>query len=695
MRKLWQQTAASIIISGLIVVLAVLLIVGFQIYALQKENLKNNIDLTVRHLSMELENYGTHLKSPVVIVNRSVAEKVNPDGWLASPELEDYYAGNLSYGLISVAQDAPWAEKLYFYFNSPLVGKKNITGAAVAKKADGKWEINTDTSLTVGKNGFTETSSQAQWFFVPTKKKKAIWTDPRIVSTPRVKRAVVTYDEPVMVKSKKDQQEILLGVAGIDINIEAFSDFIKNRGEGNGSFKFVLSPGNKVIAHPKLDSSTGTIDENDAKEIASFLEAVGDVKVIGNFYVSIQETPSGLKIGYAVPKALITAQIRNLLLKISGVSLLALLVAASLGVVFGRRLAQPIVEITGIAQKMGEGDFREAKFNKFNGEEVSLLQRSILDTMKNLREMISNVSSLAEELAASAQEVAAGADETGRGAEESINQVQKVRNAIEKQSNILGTIAQQIEQVGDLVQNMESLMEKLKALHDEQLQATQKGAELVRQSESTVKELDEISTEVNSSFKEVTESMSKIIGMAQTISSIADQTNLLALNAAIEAARAGDAGRGFAVVAEEVRKLAEESSNAAQQIHSYIEEIQPRVQKAEKSLSKSNETTAKGIEAIDQTREAFETIRSDAERAKEEGNQVGKAMEELASLYSKIEEALKTFNEGRRIVEESINHLSATAEEQAAQAEEFSASSQGLSEMAEKLIGEMNKFKIS
>ncbi|HCD71681.1 MAG TPA: hypothetical protein DEQ04_03845, partial [Thermovirga lienii] len=65
MRKLWQQTAASIIISGLIVVLAVLLIVGFQIYALQKENLKNNIDLTVRHLSMELENYGTHLKSPV------------------------------------------------------------------------------------------------------------------------------------------------------------------------------------------------------------------------------------------------------------------------------------------------------------------------------------------------------------------------------------------------------------------------------------------------------------------------------------------------------------------------------------------------------------------------------------------------------------------------------------------------------
>jgi len=695
LQKLWQQTAFSIIISGLLVVLAVLLITGLRIYSLQKENLKTQINLTVRHLSMELENYSNQLKTPVAIAGRAVAERVNPDGWLSSPELEDYYAGSISYGLISVAENAPWAERLYFYFNSPFIGKKNLTGSTVARGVNGKWELDTDTSLVVGEKGFTENSPQAQWFFIPTKTRKPLWTNPRIIETPKGKVAVVTYAEPVVVKSKTDQKEIVIGVAGVDVNIEAFNDFIKSRREDNGSFKFVLSPGNQIIAHPRLDSSTGTIDEKDSKEIASFLEATGRVEVIGNFYVSIQETPNGLKIGYAVPKALITAQIRNLLLKITGASLLALLVAASLGVIFGRRLARPIVEITGIAQKMGEGDLREVALNKFNGEEVSLLQKSIWDTMKNLREMISNVSALAEELAASAQEVAAGADETGRGAEESINQVQRVREAVGKQSEILGVIAQQIEQVGGLIQSTEVMMENLKALHNEQLQATQNGAKLVEQSESTVKELNDISSEVNKSFKEVTESMSKIIGMAQTISSIADQTNLLALNAAIEAARAGEAGRGFAVVAEEVRKLAEESSNAALQIHSYIEEIQPRVQRAEKSLSKSNETTIKGIEAIDQTRMAFETIRGDARRAKEEGNQVGNAMKELSSLYAKIEEALKTFNEGRKVVEESISHLSATAEEQAAQAEEFSASSQSLSEMAEKLISEMSKFKIS
>ena len=67
---------------------------------------------------------------------------------------------------------------------------------------------------------------------------------------------------------------------------------------------------------------------------------------------------------------------------------------------------------------------------------------------------------------------------------------------------------------------------------------------------------------------------------------------------------------------------------------------------------------------------------------------------DLASFYARIEDALNEFKEGRQLVADSIQQLSATAEEQAAQAEEFSASSQALAEVAEKLITEMNKFKI-
>jgi len=123
LRKLWQQTAFSIILSGLVIVLAVLLIVGFQIYSLQKDNIENQIELTVKQWSLELENLLDELKTPVILASRTIEERVSVDGWLNSPELEDHYAGNLSYSFISIAQNFPATERLYFYFNSPLIQK--------------------------------------------------------------------------------------------------------------------------------------------------------------------------------------------------------------------------------------------------------------------------------------------------------------------------------------------------------------------------------------------------------------------------------------------------------------------------------------------------------------------------------------------------------------------------------------------
>ncbi len=187
----------------------------------------------------------------------------------------------------------------------------------------------------------------------------------------------------------------------------------------------------------------------------------------------------------------------------------------------------------------------------------------------------------------------------------------------------------------------------------------------------------------------------QVIVMADSIGSIASQTNLLALNAAIEAARAGESGRGFAVVAEEVRKLAEQSSQAVTNIQNMVTQIKS----AFDNLSQSGRDILQFM--VDKVKPDYELLNDTGISYEIDANFVNE-------MSTGIALATKQMSETIHQVSSAIQTVSATAEESTASTEEIlssinettiaiqgvAKSAQDQSELAEKLNGMIQKFKI-
>lgn len=110
-------------------------------------------------------------------------------------------------------------------------------------------------------------------------------------------------------------------------------------------------------------------------------------------------------------------------------------------------------------------------------------------------------------------------------------------------------------------------------------------AQQIARTSANVSRANERATETNERVASLSVAAQHIGEVVTLIQQIASQTNLLALNATIEAARAGEAGRGFAVVASEVKNLADQTAKATVAIAEKITEVQHSADETAVSIS--------------------------------------------------------------------------------------------------------------
>ena len=274
------------------------------------------------------------------------------------------------------------------------------------------------------------------------------------------------------------------------------------------------------------------------------------------------------------------------------VGLLALLVSVVMGAFLNRILANPLKEITRIAERVASRDLTVSISSDNRRDEVGLLGQTFRRMVENLREVTREIREGVNVLASSASEILASTTQVASGAAETATAVSQTTSTVEEVKQTSQVASQKAKYVSETAQKSG--------------QVSQTGRKAV---EDTVAVMNRIREQVDSiaeSIVRLSEQSQAIGEIIATVNDLAEQSNLLAVNAAIEAAKAGEQGKGFAVVAQEVKSLAVQSKQATAQVRAILGDIQ----KATSAAVMATEQGSKAVEGgVKQSTETGESIR--------------------------------------------------------------------------------------
>ena len=385
---------------------------------------------------------------------------------------------------------------------------------------------------------------------------------------------------------------------------------------GRAYIKDILESKNGVTSYPYMDGGQAR------EKLAAYAHFKGwEWVIVGGAYVD--EFSADVR------------SLRNLFGVLGG--LLVLLVSGALYVVIGRLVIRPLVQATGTAQALAQGDL-SVRMHTDRGDELGQLMDAMNRIGSGLTEVVQTVRQGSESVATASAQIAQGnSDLSAR---------------TESQASALEQTAASMEEVGSTVRQNADNARQANQLAENASGVAARGGEVVAQVVGTMKGINESSRKI-----------ADIIGV---IDGIAFQTNILALNAAVEAARAGEQGRGFAVVAAEVRALAGRSAEAAKEIKALIDNSVTQV--------------TQGSAQVDQ---AGATM-----------NEVVTAIKRVADIVGEISTASDEQSAGVAQVGEAITNMDQTTQQNAALVEEMAAAASSLRHQAQELVQAVSVFKL-
>ena len=498
--------------------------------------------------------------------------------------------------------------------------------------------------------------------------KDAVKNNGRVILTDPYADSITGNIVTTMAVAIKDDKGSLLGVVGLDMNLDGITEYVNSLGIfGKGNGILLLGDGTVMAGHRKEDILKANLTKDE--KFPDALRNVGKKMIAGGagneLYSYMGEekqmfysaTRRGLSLGILFPVDELRALIRGLTFVLLAIAAVALVVVAVVVTVITRGLNRSIRSMEAATKRLGAGELT-VRFDDSGKDEIAAISRELNGMAASLQEVMIAIRRESDETAKHADTLASLSEETLSSMEEVSASIVKIDDVMQHSSSALEETNASIEEIASGAQAAARASAEGAEGASGASEAANASLIEVRSAASNNKTASEESENAIGKIRILARSVEEISGFVDTITSIADQTNLLALNAAIEAARAGEAGRGFAVVAEEVRKLAEESARAANQVNRLIEGLQKN---SEESISATEKTGAI----------LSETIRG------------------VEATVQKLADAARSMS----VVTQAVQNIAAVSEEQAASSEEMTSAVQSVTEATLRAVESMGSIK--
>ncbi|MBY6915029.1 methyl-accepting chemotaxis protein [Clostridium botulinum] len=465
-----------------------------------------------------------------------------------------------------------------------------------------------------------------------------------------------------------DENGEILGITTISIEMESFGKIIdKFRNENSNINNFVVDKNGMVIYHDnkELVAQESGIPEID--EISKDLSKnTGVVKYTNNgvnkmaSYARVDGVEWVVFSGGEI--SALMAPITNINNKIMIMSILAIVVGLAIIFMVSKLLTKPIKELTGIVNKVADGDLSVRATEGKSKDEVGQLSEYFNKMLNNLAVLIGNVNGAVDKIDDASNTLSAVTEEVSASNLEIKSSMEEISEGTYAQAKDIEATNQQTKELGERIEALNTKNTEMESNSKDIVRVIKDSNEKVDFLKHSGEEAVNSFRNVQSTVENLINEMKNISNMVLSINGISEQTNLLALNASIEAARAGEAGKGFAVVADEIRSLSEQTGKATQDIQSIISGVENIATKTKESIEVSYEVNNQQSVAFDQMEESI--------------NEMSSVLQEMIKITKEINNEIITIDANKEEVNASIEQVSSVAQQVAASSQQVTASSQ-------------------